>query len=351
MVHHWRSIRRASAAGKSGRAPKVRPDLRLPGIGRGWGCWGEGGGTGSDQGLETLAEAVGPVGDGETEGRLDLGLVEDRVGGTPDGARKLVGVAGLDVAGSLAGECCDHLGEVKPAADAFVAVVIDAGVRIGFRVRRGTADSLLIISEDREYGHGEVAGVGGCAGLVEDNLELRLFGRQAEHRADEVLAEFAVEPGGAQDDMLATHAGDGLLAMELGQPVDARGRAGLLFAAGGVVWVAAEDVVRADVDQQAAGLFHRNGEVLRSLGVEELRQFGALFGGVHVGEGCAVDDGVDVLLAHQGADGFQVGDVEPARGRVHGGAGRELLQHGHGFFRGISDVGEEEAGSAGQAGK
>ena len=80
-------------------APKVRPDLRLPGIGRGWGCWGEGGGTGSDQGLETFAEAVGPVGDSETEGRLDLGLVEDRVGGTPDGARELVGVAGLDVAG------------------------------------------------------------------------------------------------------------------------------------------------------------------------------------------------------------------------------------------------------------
>ena len=47
-----------------------------------------------------LTEGVGPVGDLDMEGLLDLALVEHGIGGTLHGTGELIAVAGLDVATS-----------------------------------------------------------------------------------------------------------------------------------------------------------------------------------------------------------------------------------------------------------
>ena len=288
-----------------------------------------------------------PVRDPDAEGLLDLGFIQDRVGGAVDRRGKFGAVAGLDVARGVARQFGNGLGEVVPRADAFVAVMVDAAAGVGFR---GWQRMKGIIFQDHTDRIRQVTGVSRGARLVEDNFELRLPGRQAEHRTHEILAEFAVKPGGAQDYVAAAGGLDGLFAVELGQSVDARRRTGLVLPAGGVVGVPPEHVVRADVHQQSAAFLHRESQMLRRPGVEQLRQIKIILGRVHVGVGGAVDDRTDPLFAHQRADSLRVGDVQPARGDVHA-LTSEAAKHRDGLVGCFGHVGEEEAGFAGQAGE
>ncbi len=141
-------------------------------------------------------------------------------------------MARLDVAGGLAAVFSDHLREVVPRADAFIRIMVDAGV------------ALVTAAVDYvNYGLGEVVGVCRRAHLVEDNLELGLGRGQIQHGPAEVLAELAVEPGGADDEVAAAAGDDVLLAVEFGHAVDTGRSTLLVFPAWGVVWLLTEDVI------------------------------------------------------------------------------------------------------------
>ena len=64
--------------------------------------------------VDTLFQRVGPIGDFQAEGCLYLSLVEYRVAGTHDLRGELVAVAGLYVAGGVAGILGDCFREVIP---------------------------------------------------------------------------------------------------------------------------------------------------------------------------------------------------------------------------------------------
>ena len=272
------------------------------------------------QSLYTLPQTLHPIGHLYPEGLFNLALVQHGEGGTGDGTGELAAVAGLHVAGGLAAEELYHLGEVVPGADAFVTEMINAGFAVRrFRVKPG----MTVIFQYHGYGFCQVEGVGGGADLVEDYLELGFGGGEAEHCLAEVLAEFAVEPGGADNHVVAAGLLDFLLPVEFGEAIDSGGGAPLVFAAGGVVGFPAEDVVGGDVHQQAADLFHCDGKVLGGGGVERLHKgvFLGSLGPIDVGPGGTVDGGVDVVLLDVLPYGIEVGDVE--------------------LFIAVTDVGEE----------
>ena len=62
----------------------------------------------------------------------------------------------------------------------------------------------------------KIAGIGGSTYLIENNLDGRFLGSQFQHRLDEILAIFAIQPSGTDDDVLATNPFDGLLTVKLG---------------------------------------------------------------------------------------------------------------------------------------
>ena len=80
------------------------------------------------QGFNALAHAVGPVWHGYAEGSLDESLVEYRICRTHDPARELVRVAGTDIAGGMAGGLGYKLGEIIPAAHAFIGEMVHTRV-------------------------------------------------------------------------------------------------------------------------------------------------------------------------------------------------------------------------------
>ena len=53
--------------------------------------------------------------------------------------------------------------------------------------------------EDVKHSLGQVAGVGGRADLIVHDADLGALGTEAEHGLDEVVADFGVEPRGAED--------------------------------------------------------------------------------------------------------------------------------------------------------
>jgi len=65
---------------------------------------------------------------------------------------------------------------------------------------------------DGEDRLGQIAGRGRPPGLVVDDANLVALGPQPEHGLDEIGAERAVDPGRAQDQVLAVAGADGALA-------------------------------------------------------------------------------------------------------------------------------------------
>ena len=65
---------------------------------------------------------------------------------------------------------------------------------------------------DGEDRLGKIAGRGRPAGLVVDDAKLVALGAEPEHGLDEIGAERAIDPGRAQDQVLAVGGADGALA-------------------------------------------------------------------------------------------------------------------------------------------
>lgn len=121
----------------------------------------------------------------------------------------------------------DHFGEVVPGADAFIAEMVDPGIGImRCRIRSGMT---VIVIQYHSNCLCQIQSICRGAHLVEDDLELGLGGGEVQHCLTEVLAEFGVEPGGADYHIIAA-CGDYLLfSVEFGQPINSGGgcRSGL----------------------------------------------------------------------------------------------------------------------------
>ena len=208
-------------------------------------------------------------------------------------------MTGADVAVCVAGYLGNHFCEVIPRADPFVGVVVDAFVSVYFTVVDYVDD-----------GVGQVLGIGGCAGLVEDNVELWACRREAEHGLDEVFAVFRVKPGRADDYVAASAFEDCLLAVQFGAAIGSGGFERLVFGTRCVAEIAAEDVVGRDVDQGDAIVGGSFCEIANRGGVDLLGDILLLFCAVYVGVGRTVDNGLEVVAAHSECHGFGVGYVE-----------------------------------------
>ena len=118
--------------------------------------------------------------------------------------------------------------------------------------------------------------------------------------------------------MLARSAENGLFTAQFRSPIHSRGSALLVLPAWRVVRLLSEDIVRGDVDEQSSHLLHHGSHVARCHGIESLGQCGRLrvtLSPIHVGEGRTVHNDLHPLLPHEGAQGFQVGDVEVGGGQ------------------------------------
>ena len=283
-----------------------------------------------------MPEGVGPVGYFHSEGFLDLGLVQNGVGGALNGRGVLAATAGAYVAMTLLGGegiggVLNHLCEVVPGAYSLVGVVVDAAFGVVVSGERGfihplsservsgvfrfpfSVFRLSIVLEHGADGLGEVQSIGGGAALVVDNLQGGALGGELEHGAAEVLAELRIEPCRAYDDVLALCGKDALFAVLLGLAVHSRGCALLVFTARGVVCLGAEDIVGGDVYEQSVDGFHCQGEVLGCEGIELVCQggkCGVCFASVHIGPCGTVHYGLYTMELHHLHDGLAVGDVQ-----------------------------------------
>lgn len=98
--------------------------------------------------------------------------------------------------------------------------------------------------------------------------------------------------------------------MQLGQAVNTGRSPFLVLAAGGVVWIAAEHIVRRYMDQDAVVLLYGVRKVCDRIAVQSLGQFGVALGLVHVGIGGAVYHHLDVVVLHGLHDRPGIGDVQ-----------------------------------------
>ncbi len=79
-----------------------------------------------------LAQAVNPIWYINTEHLFYLGLVKNRISRTHNRTWELTAVTRFHATGCLTGIFLYHLGEIEPAAYAFVAVMIYAAMFIAF---------------------------------------------------------------------------------------------------------------------------------------------------------------------------------------------------------------------------
>ena len=200
--------------------------------------------------------------------------------------------------------------------------------------------NFLYSNEDR---FSEITSVSRGPGLVEDDLELRLSSRQVEHRLQEVLSELGVQPGCAENQVIDTRLLDILLSVQFGQTVNAGRGPLLVLLARGIVRIGAKDVVRGDMYEQAADFLHGNGQILRSLSIQQLNKliFLGIFCAIHIRPRSAVDDSLHVTLLHHLADGLQIGNVQLGGGSIHVIA-CQLVKHLQRLRMLITDIRENE---------
>ena len=98
--------------------------------------------------------------------------------------------------------------------------------------------------------------------------------------------------------------------MELGGSVDSCRRALLVFAAGNVVWLLAENVVGGDVYERAVAGLDGFGKVADGGSVEQFGKVGIILRFVDVGVGGAVDNDVYVVVGHRFFHSVGIGYVE-----------------------------------------
>ena len=80
--------------------------------------------------------------------------------------------------------------------------------------------------------------------------------------------------------------------MQLGQSIDTRRSALLVFLAGHVIWISAKDVISRNMNQQSIALLHDLGEILRSSGIQRLAKFGVRLRLIDIRLGRTVDDDI-----------------------------------------------------------
>ena len=247
----------------------------------------------------TFEEGVLPVRDIDAEGIFDLGLVEYAVGRALDGAGEFVGVAGVHFAIEVSRVVGDGISKVEPGGHALVGVVINAVVALDHS-----------LGYDIKYDAGEVGSVGRSSDLVEHYFYLLLRLREMQHRLEEILAVRAVKPRGTEDEIVTTFFENGLFAAELGRTINARGRTFLVLAAGRVVGIATENVVRGDVDEITSHFLHRDGQVSHGVVVNQFAPLGVRLCTIYVGVGRAVDDDINLVRFYLFANVIEIRDVE-----------------------------------------
>ena len=171
----------------------------------------------------------------------------------------------------------------------------------------------FIVSQHSHDSPGQVVGVGRCPCLVEHHIQSGPALRQAEHRLHEIPPVLAVEPRRPDDHVVAPAFNYIVLPFKLGRSVYPRRCAFLLLPARSVVRVPAEHVVRGDVHQQAAGLFHRLREYLRGFRIQPAAKGPVALRLVHVGVGRAVDYTVDAVFLYRLPYGCRIRDVKNHR--------------------------------------
>ena len=134
------------------------------------------------------------------------------------------GFDGAYAAAADTGHLVDFKRKVVPAAHPFVSKMIGAGVGA-----EALAEHLV---GDEQQGGGQIAGVGGGAHLVVNHAQGVFFVSESQHRFDKIVAELAVQPGGADNDGVGAGAGQGALAFEFGPAIDRARRGRVLFAVG-----------------------------------------------------------------------------------------------------------------------
>lgn len=208
-------------------------------------------------------------------------------------------MAGEYVALEVARLASYFLGKVVPTTDTFVAIMIEA-----FRV------VITAGFDNVEDSLSQIAGIGGCAHLVEDDVELWLSGCEVEHSLDKILAIFAVEPSCAEDDIIAPRREGGLFAKEFGAAISTCGVDGFVFGAWGVVGVAPKNIIGGHMNKSSARRIGGFGQISHSLSINQLGCGFILFGTVDIGIGGTVDDHINGVVAEKGPHCGLVGNIQ-----------------------------------------
>ena len=258
--------------------------------------------------LQTNLQRIHPVRNADTESLLDLGLVQYGISRTNDWTGKLMAVAGLDVTLRMPRQGSNHLREVIPRAYSFVTEVIDTVLAVALLWL-----FLYIVFEHSMDDLCQVVGISRRSCLVEHHLQLGLGSRQVQHGFHEVPAELTVQPGRAEDHVVAARSQYVLFPLQLGASVHTGRRTLLVFLARRVVRISTKHVVRRDMHQQSAHFLHGLRQVAGSVSVQHTAESLVILRLVHVGIGRAVHDALHAPFPYDTAYSFQISDVEQRR--------------------------------------
>ena len=161
----------------------------------------------------------------------------------------------------------------------------------------------------------EVTTPRGRAVLVRDDPKRPALGGEAQHGEHEVGALAAVEPAGANDEVVSAPVPHRDLAVPLGPSVR-RARRGHRVLGDGRCRGAVENVVGAQVTAPNAGRCARGGHEAGACGVHRLGLGLVLLGGVHPCPRSAVDDRVRPHRVDHARDRCGVGDVALRAGQA-----------------------------------
>ena len=124
------------------------------------------------------------------------------------------------------------------------------------------------------------------------------------------MAELAIEPSGADNDIAASGVDDCLFASQFSAAIGTRGVDGLGLIARSVVEIAAEDIIGRDVDEGSIDSLSRLGEIADSEMVDSIGGRFVGLGLIDIRIGGTVDDNIDRMMAEIVPDSSLVGNVE-----------------------------------------
>ncbi len=272
-----------------------------------------------------VAQGDPPIGQGQTQGLPQLGVVEDRIAGAPGGGRELAGGDGHQPAAQPGG-FQDAASETVPTGLPCPGHVIEPG---------GPGSALLRgqhAVEDHRGHLGQHAAPGGGSHLVVHHPQLIALLEQLEHGEQEVLAPYPIEPTGAQHHRVGAGLEQVELAGQLGLPIDVLGDRLVLLPVG-ALGAAIEDKVRREVDDghtaPREGLSYHPG----GLPVDPLGQVPFPLCPVDQSIGRRVDQGIGPDLRDETAQPRTVGEIHLGAELPPQGGGHHLPQGGEGALQ------------------